>query len=110
MTIDRARGRSLGNRFAIGLMLYNWIVHPAINAPFVMTQILTWEQMTEKFNGEWLLIIHAELDEYMGIISGEVIAHSPNQGEIYDALPLRKGYSACIEYIGEVPEDLAFIL
>ena len=75
-----------------------------------MDDILTWEEMTQAFNGEWLLIIHAELDEYLGVISGQVIAHSPNQGEIYDSLHLRKGHSACIEYIGEAPENLAFIL
>ena len=44
--------------------------------PLVMAKILTWEEMTERFDGEWLLIIHAELDEYMGVISGEVVAHS----------------------------------
>ncbi len=75
-----------------------------------MTEILTWEQMSQKFPGEWLLIVHAELDEYLGIIRGEVLAHSPNQGDIYNSLHLRQGRSASIEYIGEIPADLAFIL
>ena len=75
-----------------------------------MGNILTWEEMTQKFNGEWLLIIHAELDEYLGIVSGEVIAHSPNQGDIYDSLHLRKGLDASLEYVGDVPDNLAFIL
>ena len=75
-----------------------------------MDNILTWEEMTQKFNGEWLLIIHAELDEYLGIVSGEVIAHSPNQGDIYDSLHLRKGLDASLEYVGDVPDNLAFIL
>ena len=75
-----------------------------------MAKILTWDEMTERFNGEWLLIIHAELDEYMGVISGEVVAHSQNQGEIYSSMHLRKGLDASIEYVGEVPDDLVFIL
>jgi hypothetical protein len=75
-----------------------------------MSEILTWEEMTQKFNGEWLLIVEAELDDQLGIIRGEVIAHSPKQDEIYQSLHLRQGRSASIEYIGEVPEDLAFIL
>ena len=75
-----------------------------------MGNVLTWEEMTQKFNGEWLLIIHAELDEYLGVVSGEVIAHSPNQGEIYDSLHLRKGLDASLEYVGDVPDNLAFIL
>jgi hypothetical protein len=75
-----------------------------------MTEILTWEEISQKFHGEWLLVINAELDEFMGIIRGEVLAHSPSQEEIYQSLYLRQGRSASIEYVGEVPEDLAFIL
>ncbi len=75
-----------------------------------MTEILTWEEISQKFHGEWLLVVNAELDEFMGIIRGEVLAHSPSQEEIYNALHLRQGRSASIEYVGEVPEDLAFIL
>jgi hypothetical protein len=75
-----------------------------------MAEILSWEEISRNFQGEWLLIIHAELDESMGIIRGQVLAHSPNQDDIYNALPLRQGHSASIEYVGEVPDDLAFIL
>ncbi len=75
-----------------------------------MSKILTWEQMTQRFQGEWLLIVEAELDEQMGIIQGQVLAHCSNQDDIYNALPLRKGRSASIEYVGEMPEGLAFIL
>ncbi|MBD2078711.1 hypothetical protein [Leptolyngbya sp. FACHB-17] len=75
-----------------------------------MSEILTWEQMTQRFQGEWLLIVEAELDEQMGIIQGQVLAHSSNQDDIYNALPLREGRSASIEYVGEMPEGLAFIL
>jgi hypothetical protein len=75
-----------------------------------MPETLTWEQITQKFPGEWLLIVEAELDEQMGIIQGQVLAHSPSQNDIYNALPLRQGRDASIEYVGEVPADLAFIL
>lgn len=75
-----------------------------------MSEILSWEQMTQRFYGEWLLIVEAELDEHMGIIRGQVLAHSLKQDDIYNALSLRQGRSASIEYAGEIPEDLAFIL
>jgi hypothetical protein len=75
-----------------------------------MTDLLTWEEMSQKFHGEWLLIINAELDESLGVIRGQVIAHSPSQGELYKSLHLVKGQSASIEHVGEVPADLAFIL
>jgi hypothetical protein len=73
-------------------------------------EILTWEEITQKFYGEWLLIVQAELDDTLGIIRGQVIAHSPNQDEIYNSLHLRQGRDASIEYVGGVPKDLAFIL
>jgi hypothetical protein len=73
-----------------------------------LPEALTWEQITQEFQGEWLLIVEAKLDEHMGIIQGKILAHSPNQADIYNALPLRQGRDASIEYVGEVPEDLAF--
>jgi hypothetical protein len=75
----------------------------------IMAEILTWEEITQKFHGEWLLIVQAELDETLGIIRGQVIAHSPNQDEIYNSLHLRQGRDASIEYVGEVSGSLGFV-
>jgi hypothetical protein len=75
-----------------------------------MPELLTWEEMTQRYDGEWLLIVDAELNDDLSVVRGEVLAHSPNQEVVYDALPLRQGRSASIEYVGQVPEDLAFIL
>ncbi len=75
-----------------------------------MPHQLTWAEMKQRYPGEWLLIVEAELDKQLGVTCGEVLAHSPNQSDIYDALPLRQGRSASIEYTGEMPEDLAFVL
>jgi hypothetical protein len=74
-----------------------------------MPEILTWEEITQKFHGEWLLIVQAELDDTLGIIRGQVIAHSPNQDEIYNSLHLRQGRDASIEYVGEVSGNLVFV-
>ncbi|NJN49786.1 MAG: hypothetical protein HC805_08510 [Alkalinema sp. RL_2_19] len=75
-----------------------------------MSKQLTWAEMTQQYPGEWLLIVEAELDEQLGIIRGEVLAHSSQQSEIYASLPLRQGRSASIEYVGDMPTDLAFVL
>jgi hypothetical protein len=72
-----------------------------------MSEILSWEEMSQRFCGEWLLIVDAELDEFMGVLRGEVLAHSPNQGDIYDVLYLRRGRSASIEYVGECEYPVA---
>jgi hypothetical protein len=74
-----------------------------------MSEILTWEEITQKFYGEWLLIVQAELDDTLGIIRGQVIAHSPNQDEICNSLHLRQGRDAAIEYVGEVSGNLVFV-
>jgi hypothetical protein len=75
-----------------------------------MGEVLSLIEMKQHYDGEWLLIINAELDQNSEILSGEVLAHSPNVDEIYDALALAKGVEASIEYIGQVPANFAAIL
>lgn len=70
-------------------------------------QILTFEEMRQKYWGEWLLIDHAELDESQRVVRGHVLAHSMDRDEIDQALPLRKGRMAAIEYVGPIPDDYA---
>jgi hypothetical protein len=74
----------------------------------LMAEILTIEEMAQRYDGEWLLIAYTEMDEDFNVIRGEVIAHSPNQEDIYNVLPERK--NRAIEYVGKIPKDLAFML
>ncbi len=64
-----------------------------------MDNILTLQEMSDRYNGEWLLIAYTELDENMIVVRGEVLAHSPNQSDVYDALPIAKGRNVAFEYI-----------
>ncbi len=75
-----------------------------------MGEVLSLAEMKQHYDGEWLLIINAEVDKNSEILSGEILAHSPNVDEIYDALPLAKGVEASIEYIGQIPANFAAIL
>ncbi len=75
-----------------------------------MSQVITFEEMQRLYNGEWLLIAYTELDDHLQVIAGEVLAHSPHQEDIYQALESVKEQPVAIEYIGQVPEDLAYIL
>ena len=56
------------------------------------------------------MIAYTELDEEMRVIQGEVLAHSPDRDEIYRHLLTVKGQQVAVEYIGEIPEDLAVVL
>ena len=75
-----------------------------------MSSILTLQEMCDRYNGEWLLVAYTELDENMIVVRGEVLAHSPNQSDVYEALPIAKGRDVAFEYVGTVPADFAVML
>ena len=75
-----------------------------------MDNILTLQEMSDRYTNEWLLIAYTELDENMVVVRGEVLAHSPNQGDVYEALPIAKGRNVAFEYVGTVPADFAVML
>ncbi len=75
-----------------------------------MSKLMTFEEMKHHYQGEWLLIAYKDLDEQMQVIEGEVLAHSPNQSDIYEVLASIPEQPLAIEYVGQIPEDVAFIL
>jgi hypothetical protein len=75
-----------------------------------MMEILTIEQMYEHYRNEWLLIAFTEIDDDFNVLKGEVLAHSPERDDIYAAFDRREGKSVAVEYTGEVPADLAYLL
>ena len=75
-----------------------------------MGTIMTWSEIEEQYEGQWVLIAYEELDEDMSVVKGEVLAHSPDRDVIYQELLRLNGQKIAIEYIGEVPEDLAVVL
>jgi hypothetical protein len=76
----------------------------------MMREKLSFEEIRDRYDGEWVLVVHGDLDENLAILAGEVWAHSPDVDVIYKSLALTKGMEASIEYIGEVPADFAAIL
>lgn len=67
------------------------------------------EVIKEKYKDEWVLISDYELDEALNPLCGVVVAHSKNRDEIYKEQMDYKG-NLCIEYTGEIPDDLAVML
>lgn len=74
------------------------------------TNVLTLEEMRQRYDGEWLLIAYTQLDENLQVIAGEVLAHSSDRDTLYASLSLGRGKDVAIECFAEVPEDMAFIL
>ncbi len=75
-----------------------------------MSEIMTFEEIKLRYDGEWVLIAYTETDEDLQVVKGKVIAHSANKENIYQALESATDQPLAIEYMGSVPEDLAFIL
>ncbi|MFM2313403.1 MAG: hypothetical protein RLZZ04_2679 [Cyanobacteriota bacterium] len=75
-----------------------------------MSEIMTFEEIKKNYHGQWVLIAYSEADEDLQVVKGKVIAYSTNKEDIYQALELAREQPLAIEYMGQVPEDLAFIL
>ncbi|MBU0568761.1 hypothetical protein KKC52_12055 [bacterium] len=67
------------------------------------------EVIKKRYKDEWVLIADYELDEGLNPLCGVVIAHSKNRDEIYKEQMYYKG-NLCIEYTGEIPDNLAVML
>lgn len=69
--------------------------------------ILTWDEIRKQYEGQWVLIAYDELDEQLNVVSGKVVASSPNKEEIYQQLLKTKGMDIAIEYAGDTAQDLS---
>ena len=73
-------------------------------------EILTLEEIQERYPRQWVLIVEPELDEELNVIRGKVLAASPSRDEAYSKLSLRKGKLLATEYTGPVSDDLAVMV
>jgi hypothetical protein len=76
-----------------------------------MPEVLTLEEMRCRYDGEWVMIAYTETDpETNEVLQGEVLAHSRNSQEVYNAMDLAQGRGVAFEFFGLIPENVAFIL
>jgi hypothetical protein len=75
-----------------------------------MADVITFQQMKERYPDQWLLVTCIEMDEQMDLMRGEVLASSTSRDEIYRRLLDVSGKKVAIEYTGDIPEDLAVML
>jgi len=75
-----------------------------------MEQLLTVEQITQQYVGEWVLLADPEINQSGQIVSGRVVAHSKDRDEVYRRdTELRLELAATL-YTGKLAEDSAIIL
>jgi hypothetical protein len=75
-----------------------------------MAKILSFAEIEQQYDGEWVLIAYTEVDQNLKPIAGEVLAHSSDRDVVYEALTQRGDRGVAIECFVKTPEDMAFIL
>ncbi len=75
---------------------------------------LTYAEMEQRYDGEWVVVIDPVSDDQLEVLSGTVIAHSPDRDEMdgqvrrYQAArPFSRSASLCFVH---VPDDISFLL
>jgi hypothetical protein len=81
-----------------------------MHMPIQSPEILTLEQIRQRYDGEWVLIAYTEIDQNLIPLRGEVLAHSSNRDEVYSAISHANGRDIAIECFIKTPEDMVFIL
>jgi hypothetical protein len=68
------------------------------------------EDILKQYHNEWLLIEVDKFDEDYKPIEGKVLAHSPIESVVLDALAKCESENVALEYTGEIPEDVGVLL
>ncbi|MDE2780192.1 MAG: hypothetical protein OXI91_11030 [Chloroflexota bacterium] len=75
-----------------------------------MDKMMTWAEIEEAFDGEWVLIEDPETTCSQEIISGRVIYHSSDRAEAYSKLNELRPVHPAVMYVGTTSADKVFAL
>jgi hypothetical protein len=75
-----------------------------------MKEFLSYSEIKNQFDSEWILLDDPETDEVLNIKKGVVLWHSKDRDEVYQkACEIRPRHSAIL-YTGMLPDGAAIIL
>ncbi len=75
-----------------------------------MKDILSFSEIKERFDSEWVLIGNPETDEDLNVKQGKILWHSKDRDEVYrKAREIHPIHSAII-FTGKLPDNVAVIL
>jgi hypothetical protein len=75
-----------------------------------MGELLTMDEIKARYAPDWVLIGEPQMDELQRLRAGKVLFHSPDREEVYrKAIDLRPGHFA-FRHLGDLPDDMAFVL
>jgi hypothetical protein len=75
-----------------------------------MTDILTRDQIEERFQSEWVLVGDPQTSESLEVESGAILWHSKDRDEVYRRAVALRPKRFAVLYTGGMPEDTAIIL
>jgi len=75
-----------------------------------MNNVLTHQEIFERYNSEWVLLENPVTTESFEIISGTILWHSKDRDEVYRKAIELKPHRVAFLYTGEMPKDTAIIL
>ena len=75
-----------------------------------MDEVMSWAEIKETFNGEWVLIEDPEFSPGPQLIRGKVIFHSKDRAEISVKMAELPRMHHAIKYIGGLPEGMEMVL
>ncbi len=75
---------------------------------------LTLAEMQQRYDGEWVVVINPVQDDDLEVLSGQVIAHSPDRDEMHQQVreyqrttPFTRSASLCF---APVPDGMSILL
>jgi hypothetical protein len=75
-----------------------------------MDEMLTMEEIEERYDGEWVIIDEPELDDQLRVIRGTLVFHSKDKTEA-DRRSIELGLKrSAFLYVGKLPANVVFML
>lgn len=75
-----------------------------------MREILSFSEIKERFDSEWVLVEDPETDDEFNVKQGVVLWHGKDRDEVYrKAREMHPNHSAIL-YTGKLPDDVAVVL
>lgn len=75
-----------------------------------MNELLSLEEITDRFPSEWVLIGNPQTDDSLEILKGEVLFHSHDRDEVDRKLMELRPSHFALRYLGSVPDDMVLVL
>ena len=76
----------------------------------MMGEIMTIEEINDKFKSEWVLVEDPEVTEMLEVKRGRVLHHSKDRDEVYRTMLELHPRHAAVLYTGKLPEGTAVLL